>query len=512
MPIPLNLTPGTAEDVPTRPTTITVLEADLELAPTGTGYASTCDTTQYHALWWKVTTSVSQRALAVGIGPSVGFGFLNPRVSIWTGVPPTMTQFELTAGGEPNSFCDELAGQYFQIPVQPSTTYYIQVTDANNNTPLGEDLVLTVDDGANASVPASSILINDDADGRPAAVLSGSSGAFLRFVDYPAGEHADTVPTGEICCVNGEAGTEVAVLSGQLVEIGTEDVSPRLIRGIKSDKDATFYVMHENAGLSDEIQVFTIDTAGVVGGTTWTLPADSIGANHFAVNRAGTILYYGSTINNAPIHAYDLTNDLPLSDLTASVGEKLWGGGDGFVGVDGTIYFGYTANSGTGATPKVRRFNTNGTVNTTYTIASGDLVFMNHFAPDPDDTHFWVWGGLAEPQDDPAQIQRVAISGGSHSPNLTAPLSTDTGGPNDDPFVISNSCPLLILVPALSLTPTITGLTPPQCATATAGTVTITGVNFPAMPTVTATGPGGAVSVSAVQRIVLARTDTSVGP
>jgi len=267
MPIPPNLTPGTALDATVRPYTVTVVEADLELAPTGTGFSSTCDTTQYHALWWKVTTGPNQAILSIHVG-NIGVVNYDPTVSIWTGVPPLLTQYRITTGAEPNDFCDQLEDSYFQVPVSPNTTYYIQVTDGNNTSPLGADLVLDIDDGPEAAVPAGAILISDDTSGHPAAILSPTTGAVLRYASgYPAGEIADWDPSGVICCVDGGnvSETSVIVLDSDLTTvIATHSVSPKLIRAIKSDRNGTFYVLY---GANTAVgEIFTITTAGVVGG------------------------------------------------------------------------------------------------------------------------------------------------------------------------------------------------------------------------------------------------------
>jgi len=453
-----NYTPETATLISALPYTMTQPEAEIQAAPTGTGYASTCDANQYHAVWYKYTTKPGERLISVnadliGIG-----GFYGPLLSVWTGTPPALTQVKVVGPSETQNYCGNLAGGFwFYIPVTPLTTYYFLVTDSNNTSPLGNGLLFRLRSAPDLGVPIGSLLVNDDVFGFPAATLSAADGSFLQFITgYPAGETSDSVPSGIYCVQNGEADTGVALLNANFQQIATLDWAPASVRGIKTDRSAFFYVVTGQAGAQT---VRKISLTGVQV-ASWALPADSTAARCFAVARDGSIFYYGPRTASAVIHRYDLVNSAPLSDLTAAFGtEQLLGFGDGYVAADGTILFAYATFASGGAAPKIRRFNPNGTVNHTYTIGNG-LILMNHFAfADDSPGSFWVWGGVSGPQG--PLFQRISLAD-TLLTSITGVPVAGTSGLADAPFAISNSCPLLITVAAIGPT------NPP----ATLGTVT----------------------------------------
>ncbi len=74
---PDNITPETAYRIATGflPFRLTIAAANLQAYPTGTGYASTCDSTQYHANWYVYTTGPTETVLALNGSPSGGTTF-----------------------------------------------------------------------------------------------------------------------------------------------------------------------------------------------------------------------------------------------------------------------------------------------------------------------------------------------------------------------------------------------------------------------------------------------------
>jgi len=76
----------------------------------------------------------------------------------------------------------------------------------------------------------------------------------------------------------------------------------------------TFYIIiKKNTPSSAPRQfLYTFDVDAVIGGTSWTLPADAINAWSAGISPDGTILYYG---DSGGIHRYDLINNIALSDL-----------------------------------------------------------------------------------------------------------------------------------------------------------------------------------------------------
>ncbi len=436
--------------------------ASLEAAPTGTLYPSTCDATQYHAVWYRYTPTASQTLLALNVQGVTGLGNYAPQVSIWTGTPGALTQYQIVGLSETQSFCGDLSGDaYFQVPVTPFTTYYVQVTDANNTGPLGDDLLVRLV-------------------------------AFAYAPTYPAGECADTVASGVWCCQDGEADTDVVVLNADLSRRASVSFAPAFVNQIKSNRTDTFYVVtHPNGGGVGTIHA--VDLSGNIV-DTWTLPADSITAKVGAVARDGSVFYYGSKAAGAAVHAYDLVARTALSDLTAGfTTEFLQGLSDGYVASDGTILLAYT-DDGSGQTVRIRRFNPNGSVNHTYTIAGG-LNYFNHFAF-ADDTpgSFWVWGygGLSQQN---AIFQRVDLTSAAVIATVdSVPVMGTSGysGQANAPFSISNSCPLVILPVPVPIPDTISSSPP---TTFPAGSILINDDSdgFPAMLLTSSSASGNAV-------------------
>lgn len=452
-----NTTPETATRIISLPYSVTVPEADIETLDPGIDYLSTCDTDQRRAMWWKYTTRSSEYQISLTVDAD-GAGNYSPTVSLWTGTLGSLTQFRVTEGDEGNDFCDTLGGAWFLIPCQPSTTYYIQVTDANATLPLGNGLSLELRGGPRASVPAGSALISNDGDGYPAAVLDLDTGEILRYVPYPAGEFSDWLPTGEQAVQNGNANDSVAFLDAELDIVATVALStlsgtaPMQVRGIKSNKNDTFLVLY-----SDSLNDYYAQSFDAVGSPlqNWALPA---AADKWAVARDLSVLYYAGIGSGAGIHAYDLVNEMSLPDLYAGATGKFFSGSvnDGFVDADGNIYFG-SSDYPLQANPVMLKFAPDGTPAGPFDLAEGDIGRFNHYADHPDGATFVVWGspGLSL---DPSTFQRRSLADGSLI-SETAPVPVAGGSAfGTDAYSISNSCPLLMLptaLPDLEATPTL---------------------------------------------------------
>lgn len=447
MSIPTNLTPETAIDIVTSTFSQTVPQADVTDAPTGTGYASTCDSAQRRAMWWKYTAQMRQNAMSLSVDSTDSGAPYNPRVSVWTGTLGALSQYTISGDGS-NDFCGVLGGDWFFIPIVPGTTYYILVTDQSADETPGAGLIVQLRQTPHLDAPKGSLLISDDSDHFPAAILSQVDGSFILYPSYPAGECSDWIPSGESCVQNGNGNaTGVAVLAADLSVIAEVDFAPDAIQGIRSDKNQTFYVMYGDVSGASVKTVRTLSKIGVLGPTTWTLPSDSANASVWAVNRAGSVLYYATRSNGAAIHAYDLANDVALPDLYAGLsGKQIIGFSDGFVTSGGTICFVFVTNASFGSGPILRKFAPDGTLLSSIALTSGGLARVNHYADDPDGISLWLWGYAAGSTDNPAIFQKVLISDGSVVTELPpVPVSGNSGGPNLSVFNISNSCPLILL-------------------------------------------------------------------
>lgn len=84
--------------------------------------------------------------------------------------------------------------------------------------------------------------------------------------------------------------------------------------GITSDYASTFYVTL--AGVPATMK--TVTPSGTVGGTVYTLGHGGISGS--AVSPNGGILYYGEDVVGAPIHRWNITGNVAMSDLIPSTG------------------------------------------------------------------------------------------------------------------------------------------------------------------------------------------------
>lgn len=443
MPAP-NTTPATAIDITNLlPASITVAAADLEGLGAGALYASTCAPNQYKAIWYKFTTGDEDTFLAINADQDAA-GNYDPLASVWEGTLPGLTQVVLGS----QEFCESLVGGYYMnVPLNANSTYYIQINDSGNTVGLTCGLLLRVVDQPREVTPKGSIVITDDTDGFPASILSAEDGEFLNFFfEYPAGEFADWLPNGVVCLMNGENAQSVVFLNSNQVILNTENLGAFVV-GIVSNKVDKFYVLTQGGGSSRIITEF--DSTGTLTGETWTLPANGNSSGVFAVNRDSSIFYYGLRDTSAGIiRAYDLVNSVALPDLHAAFGtESLFGASDGFVDVDGNIYFGYAAFATSGTNGKIRKFQPDGTLLDTFVVNTAPLVYFNHFALDPDEETCWAWGFTTLGQGI-SVLHQFNLSDGSIALTIpSVPTRGISGGAslNDEVWAISNSCPLLLL-------------------------------------------------------------------
>lgn len=436
MAVPTNLTPETATAIAVNalPYTQTVSAADLSDTPTGTGYASTCDSTQYKALWWAYTTAPTQTFLSITGGN--GGSSYSPRVSVWHGPLGGLTQYVLPG----QNYCGNLGGTpsyWFQLTVQPNTRYYFQFTDVSA---LAADapLVLQLRAAPQLAAPAGSVVIPNDDDGFPAVVMALTDGTPVRIVDIPANEFADTLPTCRVALNDFNLdGGNITVYQGDLTTVVGTYTSATDIRALKSNRRDRIYFI-ANPGSPQTVGY--INESAVFGGVTWTLPADSALARCFAVTQDNSIVYYGSETASAVIHAYDLVNSIALPDLHAAFGtEWLHCHGDGLALADGSVLFGYSADA-LGTTGKIRRFDAAGTVLNTYTLGA-TFNKLNRFCY-VDEYSFLAWGYASVSM---SVFRLIKISDGSTIHEWQVEDIGTGGGSSTTPTPISETCPVFVL-------------------------------------------------------------------
>lgn len=315
-----NFTPETATIITTLPFVEVV---DSQGAPTGVGFSPSCTSVQYHALWWVYTAGPNDVVLSVGAEPTASANYA-PTVDIWIGTLPALVEYAPVVSETPTPLCQDTTGGFaFNMPVTPGVTYYIQVTDSNADEPLGALVTLTV---LTAGVPASplgSLFVLNDNPGWPAWSLDATTGALLRAFTLPATEQAGFIPTGVV------AMWEEAPLTNLVIALKLFDTTLSLIHTVTSlivanqdpigpittDGVDTFYVaIRDN---TSHAVIHTLDSSGVIGGTSWTLPSNSIRISGMAVSPDELTLYYVTEVDGDGVHRYDLGGDAPLSDLLA---------------------------------------------------------------------------------------------------------------------------------------------------------------------------------------------------
>lgn len=477
MPAPSNQTPGTAIDLGTAPASYTIVAADLNLASDMTGFTSNCKASnpQRKAVWFKYTTGAMERMFAIGIDSFTSSSY-KPIVNIWTGTPPTMTQYRISApgGGFASQYCDALVqsgtGLWFEVAAQASTTYYIQVQQDVAGT-ADQDLTVRVTTAPTVSVSSGTIFISDDV-GLPGAMLN-ASGIQRYIYDFPSGNIGIVNQTTRYVAfqykasgngwfrifdptyINGDANAAaVATVNSGFTQLD------RLV----TDHVDRWYAMRAT-GSTCTIKVYSqsgslLSTHTIANGDIYHI---------LPLRDQRTLLYMD--FNSAAIHSFDLQTDTSNADFAADVAGT--SPDDGAEFDDGTIGIVYYKSGN----DDFYLYSAAGAV-----IASGTIGFNVHrWSLDSNRQSFWVWDGG---------------SGFAHytMPTLTSDtsftlnrVSAFSGGPQVFDFMFSDSCPLMVVggvpipTPPTTPTPIFVSSTPSCCAT---GGSTTTGPVLPAI------GPG----------------------
>jgi hypothetical protein len=451
MPAPSNTTPETAFQITQLPFTQTLDVAD---APTGTGYASTCDSTQYKAVWYRYTTGAEKEWISFGAAASASPSY-TPRVSVWTGSP--LAQFTITdVTGQLQRFCRTLGSTaYFNLPLAANTSYVFQITDTSGAAHTST-LVVSVAAAASSAAPAGSIVITDDFGGFPAAILDETDGSFLQWPFPPsdaAGEFAAVVPTGETVLTGDENGETLVFLDETwgLVSTWTAPTN-ELVFSLTTNHTDTFYALTQLSFSTATIYQFSL-TGTLL--DSWVLPGAFNSFNNLAVTRDDSTAYLGRTgVAGGVITAYDLVNSLALPDFSAGFGtERVIGAGCADVLADGRVVFTYGAAS-SGTTPTIRVFNDDGSVDGTYSIGDATFVKLNRWCLTNDPTTLLAWGYVDPPALDPTQPARFRYfnldTGAQIGAEIEVPVCRTSGESlNSDVFSMSDSCPVFVLPVAL---------------------------------------------------------------
>jgi hypothetical protein len=213
---------------------------------------------------------------------------------------------------------------------------------------------------------------------------------------------------------------------------------------IRSDRLNTFYFAHSTNAVAATVK--TVSRTAGLGGTTWTLPANSKSLRGIAPSRDGTILYYMQLVAGFAVHRFDLIGNAPLSDLVAGVGTTT-PVKDLIVCLDGSVLVPYHE------TNTIVRYSAAGATIQSYVIPDA----LDRFFLDIDELHFWAWsqiGGIN------SQFRKIRLADGVViSTTPTVPIFNDgilaaAAGAVAPVFGNSNSCPLLVFESAPTPPPT----------------------------------------------------------
>jgi hypothetical protein len=420
-----NLTAATAIDVASLPATL--IEAVEGLPDSET-------------VWFKYTPSAEETSFGLFAWTAVTASTYRPLTSVYYGTPASLTSV----------FTNHLL-RPLCVPVIEGETYYIKVHNQGAS-PVAATLVVSFVLGPNETVPIGSLVMPDDRAPWPAVCQSAVDGEILRVLSYPGCDAADILDSGvNLAEVDGD-GDRLDLYSSSLefvssvlgVVSSTEWPTPR----IRGDGTTNFYVCQQEGDLLVPPTVYTVSSAGVVGATTWTLPANAINLPCMAPSRDGTILYYGAQYlggTTAAVHRYDLVADAPLTDLAAGIsGHDL--NTDILVMEDGSILVGYRHTT----TPYnwfARRYAPDGTVLNTYDQGA---VTLHRLALGPGDGTFWVW---LLPLVNTVMMSRhiqIRASDGVELVTFDTPLFSRCQGrysedPEPDRFGVPHTCPIFVL-------------------------------------------------------------------
>lgn len=359
MPAPSNTSAATAIDLGSLPATYAQQVDDA-----GTTYT----------VWHKFTAPAGAKmALAWSFGD----------LSVYR---PTLEPFTGPAGA-PVSVLSivSLRNRRIQFPVTAGTEYFLKTTK-NAGNPAPANLSLNVAIAADDAPQNGDIVVNDDTDGFPCAVLVPDTDYLVRCFKYPvvSGEGGDILVDGTILLENRFV-NEIRVYdktfanTATLVSAGSGAVYIRANRATNK-----FYALFNK---NPAALVKTIGADGTYGPTTWTLTGTTNG-QALAASNDESILYY-TRLNDSTIRTWNLSTDSAGPDFLASLGGS-WVVPDIIVLDDDSLLIAYFENAGSGLT--VKHYSAAGALlnSVAYANSSSSVIPRMAYALDSP-LSFWVW-------------------------------------------------------------------------------------------------------------------------
>ena len=384
MPAPTNISAASATDLGTLPASVS---------------QDTHDSGTTYAVWYRYTAIDDD--VVVGVFGYGSASIYTPRVTVYTG-PASSPVAYLNIGG---------TNKPIQVPVTPGETYYFRFQQFGAANPTPAVLTLEVESFAQQSVPVGSIAVNDDTTGFPLAIMDGTTGDVIRFVQpFPAGEAGDILIDGTVL-VEDIDDDDLKLYDDQLNQIAAIPYLPspalRACHGTNR-----FWVAAEQTS-PDPVLANYVTDAGALGPThtlTGITRMDCIAASNDE-----TILYLSATAGaNLSIRRWDLVGNVELSPLAAAVTNYITQ--DILVLADDTILASYIKTSAT-INVQVRRYNAAGTLLNTYDLGSAfsfpstTLPRLAYAIDNPDS--FWIFAHRSSPNIGISRFLNIEISGGA---------------------------------------------------------------------------------------------------
>lgn len=327
-------------------------------------------------VWYKYVADFTGELYIFGFGDLVGY---SPLVDVW--LDPQNDPTSYNGIGNTN--------KPIQIPVTNGVSYYFLFhVAANVGTAV---LTLNVKKFTQQSVPAGSLLINDDTENFPLVIASATADEVLRFVSpFCAGEQGDSINSGKYLFTDDFASPTAFNLYNSNFELVTTIAHPfsgsntiLLVRTCIGTQ--SWFVAKKGTAPTNYSQATKINSDGSLGPTVWTL-GTNIGTLAIAANNDESILYFSGPASGGfrPIKRWDLINNIALSDLVADV-DSSYGTTDILVLDDDTIVVMYYKVTEI----KIVHYDTSGSVLNTYlrTVTSSTGSRMTYGL---DSTSFWI--------------------------------------------------------------------------------------------------------------------------
>jgi hypothetical protein len=355
MPAPTNISAATATDLGTLP-----YSGSQNVHDAGTTYT----------VWYKYTPVTSQMISVFGFGDLVTY---RPTVTVFTGVGATPVGIGVT-------------NKAVQVYVNSGSTYWFRFI-SNGGNPTPAVLLLEAEAFTPEAIPSGAILVNDDTDGGPGAVVSSVDGDDYHVYDYispfPAGESGDVLRSTGYVLMEDQTG-DLERYDADLSSLGSVAVamsgSTDLIRANQA-LDQWF------VGIPTTAAIRIVNSDGSLG-TLHTLPTSGLTA--ITASNDGSIIYnagQGGSVS-APIKRWLTGSSAMDTDLVAGVsGYKIT---SMLTLEDDSIVAIYSEDASPHDTYAVRYSAAGATVQT-YSITSAASSLAPRLTHAMDLDSFWVW-------------------------------------------------------------------------------------------------------------------------